>query len=55
MSQGVHELAFSTVTLVVPGMHLTDLVMNSMLLGEEVIGEIKKSTDVQLAADPNEK
>ncbi|MGF1729999.1 alpha/beta fold hydrolase [Photobacterium kasasachensis] len=49
MSQGVDELAFSTVTLVVPGMHLTDLVMNSMLLGEEVIGEIKKSTDVQLA------
>ena len=49
MSQGVDELAFSTVTLVVPGMHLTDLVMNSMLLGEEVIGEIKNSTDVQLA------
>ncbi|OLQ77701.1 hypothetical protein BIT28_04985 [Photobacterium proteolyticum] len=42
LSQGVDELAFSTVTLVVPGMHLTDLVMNSMLLGEEVIGEIKK-------------
>lgn len=43
------ELAFTTVSLVVPGMHLTELTMNSPLLGEEVEGKIKDSADVQLA------
>lgn len=43
------EFAFTTVTLVVPGMHLTELTMNSPLLGEEVEGKIKDSADIQLA------
>ena len=43
------DLKFKTVSLVVPGMHLTDLVMNSPFLGEEVEGEIRNSTDIQLA------
>ncbi|MBC7002240.1 alpha/beta fold hydrolase [Photobacterium sp. BZF1] len=48
LSQTEEALKFSTVTLVVPGMHLTDLVMNSDLLGDEVANEIKESSDIQL-------
>lgn len=43
------ELNFKTVSLVVPGMHLTDLVMNSPFLGDEVETEIRGSSDIQLA------
>ena len=49
LSQDYQELNFTTVTLAVPGMHLTDLVMNSPLLGGEVEGEIRSSSDIQLA------
>ncbi|MGF1736312.1 hypothetical protein [Photobacterium satsumensis] len=49
LSQNQPELTFSTVTLAVPGMHLTDLVMNSPLLGGEVETEIRGSSDIQLA------
>ncbi|MGR5061373.1 hypothetical protein [Photobacterium sp. DNB22_13_2] len=49
LSQDYPELNFSTATLAVPGMHLTDLVMNSPLLGGEVEGEIRSSSDIQLA------
>ncbi|PSW18158.1 hypothetical protein C9I98_17400 [Photobacterium sanctipauli] len=49
LSQNQPELNFNTVTLVVPGMHLTDLVMNSPLLGGEVENEIRSSSDIQLA------
>lgn len=48
LSQSDDELTFSTVNLVVPGMHLTDLVMNSDLLGDEVAEQIKNSSDIQL-------
>ncbi|MBY5944053.1 hypothetical protein [Photobacterium rosenbergii] len=49
LSQQDEQLAFTTVSLVAPGMHLTDLVMNSATLGDEVSTEIKNSTDIQLA------
>jgi pimeloyl-ACP methyl ester carboxylesterase len=49
MSQNDPAFTFTTVNLAVPGMHLTDLMMNSKLLSGEVVTEIKASTDVQLA------
>lgn len=48
-SKAGDEFKFTTVNLAVPGMGLTDIMLNSPLLSGEVVSEIKASTDVQLA------